>query len=286
MKSYYVFSDECGQYIKERSQKFNNAHPFYVRSTVIIDLDDYIKLDNLINQIKNKYNISYKQEIKWSHLGNYIKGKPPEYLTDLSLSDFKNCISEIIKSINKCESLLLFFTLTDNRIDKQVDEIKLITMHLQNMLQRVCYEMKNNRFASIIIDDLGKKKNGILKRVCYSLMNDGDTYVNYQNILKSILIDFSDQCTGLQIADICAGIMTASLKYISSADNKKQNFKYSYDLLMSVIYNKIRYSKYGDIYGYGIREVPNNAGTKISKEISQLIKNKQQQYIQEDFHFI
>lgn len=44
MDAYFSFTDECGVYEKIRSEKFLKANPFYVRATVIISLEDYLKL--------------------------------------------------------------------------------------------------------------------------------------------------------------------------------------------------------------------------------------------------
>lgn len=44
MEAYFAFTDECGCYQKNRTEKFNMAHPFYVRSTVIMSFSDYLVL--------------------------------------------------------------------------------------------------------------------------------------------------------------------------------------------------------------------------------------------------
>ena len=46
MEAYFAFTDECGCYQKNRTEKFNMAHPFYVRSTVIMSFSDYLVLQN------------------------------------------------------------------------------------------------------------------------------------------------------------------------------------------------------------------------------------------------
>lgn len=97
-------------------------------------------------------------------------------------------------------------------------------------------------------------------------------YVEYTNVKKGLYIDFSDQCHGLQIADICAGIFTASLKYESAIERDKHKYQFGHDLFFSEAYRQTRSASfqppYYNVYKIGVKEVPNGAGTEIAQKIS------------------
>lgn len=73
MKPYFIFSDECGAYEKRRDDKFCIAHPFYVRSNVLVSMDDFIVLTDRINTLKREYDIPLGRELKWQDYGISIK---------------------------------------------------------------------------------------------------------------------------------------------------------------------------------------------------------------------
>ena len=100
----------------------------------------------------------------------------------------------------------------------------LLKMHLQNVYQRVQKIVSLDDFAIIVADDLNDKTKA-LKKVVYELTLAGD-YVQYTNVKKGLYIDFLDQCHGLQIADICAGIFTASLKHESVSAEEKHKYDF------------------------------------------------------------
>ena len=103
MEAYFAFTDECGSYQKIRTEKFNKAHPFYVRSTVIISLSDYLALQKGMDDIKISFGLQPNVEIKWAHFGSALKGnyrKLPHSLTPEHLNYIKNEQSEYIQKIS------------------------------------------------------------------------------------------------------------------------------------------------------------------------------------------
>lgn len=40
MSIFFGFSDECGSYQIEKTQKFLKVHPFYIRSSLLIKTDE------------------------------------------------------------------------------------------------------------------------------------------------------------------------------------------------------------------------------------------------------
>ena len=285
MDAYFAFTDECGIYQKNKSEKFLKSHPYYVRATVIISLNDYLLLQDEMIRLKETFNLSSRIEIKWSHLGSAIKKNYIRIPHSLSVKQLEGYFFQLFDFLNTLESIKVYFTLTENKETKQIGEIPLLKMHLQNALQKIQSTMSDcDGFAVVIADDLNDKTKQ-LKQAVYELTTAGD-YVKYTNIKKGLYIDFSDQCHGLQIADIYAGAFTATLKYISASSEEKHKFKLGYDLFTQKGYKKTRSSfyhpPYYDTYKFGVKEVPNNAGHEIALCISrQISKSLESDLMQE-----
>ena len=137
MNPYFVFSDESGNYEQIRDAKFHCRDPFYVRSTIIISLEDYIALQKGITSIKDKFDLPPQTEVNWSHYGSAIKNnykKIPHTLTPLQLEDYyRQCLA----LLDSLDSVSIYYTFTENKSVGRIDKLKLIKMHLQNAYQRV-----------------------------------------------------------------------------------------------------------------------------------------------------
>lgn len=126
----------------------------------------------------------------------------------------------------------------------------------------------------------------LLKQAVYNMALSGD-YVQYSNIKKGLYIDFSDQCHGLQMADICAGVFTASLKYESAVASEKHKFQCGHNLFFSKIYQKTKNYSHTppiyEVYKIGVKEVPNGAGDVIAQTISHQIEEKLEHDLRKEF---
>ncbi len=274
MDAYFAFTDECGIYQKDKNEKFLKSHPYYVRATVIISLNDYLLLQEEMSRLKETFNLSSRTEIKWSHLGNIIKKNFNRVPHSLSVEQLEEYFFQLFDFSNTLESVKVYYTLTENKQAKQIGEIPLLKMHLQNALQKIQSTMSDcDGFAIVIADDLNDKTKK-LKQAVYELTTAGD-YVKYTNIKKGLYIDFSDQCHGLQIADIYAGAFTATLKYISASRKERHKFQIGYDLFTKKGYKKTRSSFYHppnySTYKFGVKEVPNDTGRELAQSISRKI---------------
>lgn len=270
----YNFSDECGLYKKDPNEKTLISHPYYVRSNFIIDIDEYNELECKINEIKKRYSVPYNVEIKWAHLGSRLNRRKdiPHALTVENMRDY---FAEVIKYICELDSAKIYYTFTENKTVGRVDEIKMIKMHLQNAFQRVQNEAQKKDGVGIMVVDDMNDQNKLLKSALFQLSTEGDQFTDYPNVQKGFFIDFSDMSCGLQIADILAGFFTASLKYISAPEEEKKKYEYAYGIFTNYIYKKIRNSDYNlpvfDVYKFGVKEVPTEAGKTIAEEISSIV---------------
>lgn len=67
MAIYFGFSDEYGDYQPQRNVGFVKAHPFYVRSLVLIDALEWKLLSKKVEALKREFALPEK-ELKWSYL--------------------------------------------------------------------------------------------------------------------------------------------------------------------------------------------------------------------------
>lgn len=282
MEAYFAFTDECGVYQRNRSANFLKSNPFYVRATVIISLEDYIKFQVEMDRLKEEMQIKSCIEIKWSHLGNAIKNNYKKTPHTLSKEQIIGYFVNVLSLIEKMESVKVYYTFTKNSEIGHVGEVALIKMHLQNALQRVQTSMVEKQgYAIVVADDLNDKTK-CLKEAIYELTTNGD-FVTYTNIKKGLYVDFSNQCHGLQLADICAGVFTSALKYIISTEKEKHKFEIGHNLFFKYLYRNTRSTMisapFFQVYKYGIKEVPHDKGKDVALVISKIIADK----LEEDF---
>ena len=275
-----VFSDESGAYETKRSEGFLLSHPFYVRANVLIPAENYRDIENIVSRLKNSIGIDSTSEIKWSHYGNMIKNRPDQHLSALTVMDIRSFYENLVKEICGIKGLSVFYTLTDNRVARNIEDIKMLRMHLQNAYQRAHLHSQDNNGYSIVIADELNNKTKRLKEAVYRLTSEGDAYLNYENVYKGLLVECSNQSAGLQVADICAGIFAASLKYIDAIRENQHKFEWAYGLFSEYLYKKVRHSDTHlpsyNVYRYGVKEVPDNSGAEIARKISRLVEARKE----------
>lgn len=287
MDAYFAFTDECGSYQKIRSENFIKTHPYYVRATVIMSFEDYLALQVGMDEIKSHFGLQPNVEVKWSHFGNALKNNYSKVPHTLTVDELREYYRKVLLLLCDLKSATVYYTLTENKSVQAIDDVKLIKMHFQNAMQRIQSIMfERSGFALVVADDLNDKTKA-LKQAIYELTLAGD-YVQYTNIKKGVYIDFSNQCHGLQIADICAGVFTATAKYCSSPDSERHKFKDGYDLFISCGCMKTRSVNrifpYYEVYRYGVKEVPGNAGKDIAKKVSTIIEKIFEQDLMRTLH--
>lgn len=271
-----LFTDECGSYQKDKSSSFVKAHPFYVRANLMINLDDYLLVEKDYYNCKKKIGIDIRSEIKWSHYGNAIKNINVPFPPEITSKELELFYKEAIEALIKRKSAKVFYTITYNPKVKRIDEVKLIKMHLQNAFQRVQKEAELIPATAFVIADDLNAKNKPLKKAMFDLTADGDLYTKYECVNKGLFIDYSDQCCGLQLADICAGIFTAYLKYTISDEKEMNKYRFAHDMFEQYLYSLIRADntrgEWDKVYGYGIRNVPNECGEDMARKVSRIVQ--------------
>ena len=255
MSIFFAFSDECGQYRTERSEGFLKGSPFYVRSALLINAENWKKLNEDFLILKEKYGLRKTDEIKWSYvwsLHKYLKDRKPipedkEFKRFESLGPEKliNFIADSLKLLLPINAKIVL-TITDNRLCPRYTEVNLLKMHLQNVMQRLEMEMQlNDDLCVIFFDNCGG--NDHLLRIGYNkLYLEGDRFVEFSHLKDSLNVELSHHSAGIQIADYVTGVVVSALR----------KFEKSKNLFEEHIKPLLRKGSNGKIGGYGVIEIP------------------------------
>lgn len=262
MSTFFVYSDESGEYKKDRTDRFVQSYPYYCRASIISDSKDWKRLRNGLCDLKSKLlRINPYKEVKWSYLWSLYKyrknqkeipkDKPFYFLRERSQNLLVKYVASALELMSQCERFKVIYTITLNNKEctSNVSEVEILKMHMQDMMQRVQMEVQSEdkNLCVIYFDSKGRKLDEKLKEAYHIIYQEGDFIKNYTHIVDSIILDFSHHNSGIQIADYCAGVFNGMLRgYPASAS-----------IFKDVIWDNIRRHK-GKIYGCGICEVPTN----------------------------
>ena len=253
---YLIFTDEAGAYKAQTTPDFRKRHPFYVRSNVIISMDDYMEFQKEMQTLNGMYEIPVGEEIKWSDLWEKLRNRPrTPAIAAITEDRLKGYYRKVFECASQKASLLYIFTITN--VYEQyclLEERHIYKFHLQEAFQRVQMDLcPRNEFAVFIMDELNAETIKQIKAVCHEFTVNGDFIRNYGNVYHSILTESSNQSAGIQLADYAVGAMYGYLRRSFIAPD---NYAFATDMYNDYIYRKLRHSAMGSIMGYGIREVP------------------------------
>ena len=253
---YLIFTDEAGAYKTQTTPEFRKRHPFYVRSNVMISMDDYMEFQKEMQTLNGMYEIPVGEEIKWSDLWEKLRNRPrTPAIAAITEDRLKGYYRKVFECASQKDSLQYIFTITN--VYEQyclLEERHTYKFHLQEAFQRVQMDLRpRNEFAVFIMDELNTETIKQIKAVCHEFTVNGDFIRNYGNVYHSILTESSNQSAGIQLADYAVGAMYGYLRRSFIAPD---NYAFATDMYNDYIYRKLRHSAMGHIMGYGIREVP------------------------------
>ncbi len=255
MNSYFVFTDEAGVYQRHPTQRHINSHPFYIRSNVLMSIEDYRQYQVNMQRIGGEYEIPFDEEIKWSDLWSKIKKKPRNDLIDkMPEHRLKGYYRRVFETATEMESTCFLYTVTDivgRTCDLNSDTI--YRFHLQDAFQRIQMDMRSkNGFAVFVMDELNEDVIKQIKSACHAFTVQGD-FVDYKNLYQGVLTENSLYSPGIQLADYAAGVMNGYLRGIIVSPGK---YQYAKDLYDEFIKPRIRCHSNGMIVGYGVVDIP------------------------------
>lgn len=253
---YLIFTDEAGSYKAQTTPEFRKRHPFYVRSNVMISMDDYMEFQKEMQTLNGMYEIPVGEEIKWSDLWEKLRNRPrTPAIAAIAEDRLKGYYRKVFECASQKTSLQYIFTIT-NVYEPYclLEERHTYKFHLQEAFQRVQMDLRpHNEFAVFIMDELNAETTKQIKAVCHEFTVNGDFIRNYGNVYHSILTESSNQSAGIQLADYAVGAMYG---YLRRSFIAADNYAFATDIYNDYIYRKLRHNATGLIMGYGIREVP------------------------------
>ncbi|MCI8548955.1 MAG: DUF3800 domain-containing protein [Bacilli bacterium] len=244
---YIVFLDESGQpggFDKENNKLVENASKYFTLAGFMIDADKILEIEKHMRDIKIKYGLDKQHEIKWHT--TYSK-------LGLNFEQYKNMKLEIISVISRYKNSVIGIVMDKESCYKNKDYIKspndLYAVALHLLMERSCMEttkkkQKEDLIPTIMIADSRQSinSNKLDKELQISYLrakNMGTHFVKFPNFCESIIFVDSDDFSGVQMADFCAG---AIHKKYEREDNEFFNV-----LLPAIV------SKKNNIYGPGIK---------------------------------
>lgn len=262
MPVFFAFSDESGKYKKERNDKFISKNPYYCRSAVLLEAQDWIRLkDKFYLLKKDLLNIDFQQEVKWSYIwslykhfqkGERIPQHRPYYsLRNHSLDLLVEFIRQVLQLLNKCRSCHIMLTLTfnDRKKTKPLEMKKIAKLHLSHVLDLAEKEMRKLP-ESVCVFFLNREEPVLercLKEAFFEIYREGLPQ-KYFHIKDSLNFEYFPQSFGSQLADYVAGVFNGCCRL----------YPQSIDLFRNQIWPKI-IKKKNKAFGYGMTEIPKNS---------------------------
>lgn len=270
MENYFIFTDEAGAYQKRPSDAHIRSHPFYIRSNVIMSINDYRQYQIAMQRINGEYEIPFDEEIKWSDIWSKTKNNARNSLIEhMSVDRLKGYYCKVLKTATELESTVFMFTITDivGRTCGLKPEV-VYAFHLQDAFQRIQMDMGSDDFATFIMDELNYDTIKQIKAVCHEVTIKGD-FVKYKNLYQGVLIENSLYSPGIQLADYVAGIMNG---YLRRQMLKPDGYKFSFDMFNEYIEPNLRKHSNGTTVGYGIIDIPKR--TPFRKQLEDVFDNE------------
>lgn len=266
MSNYFVFTDEAGAYQRCPSDAHIRSHPFYIRSNVVMAIDDYRQYQIEMQRINGEYEIPFDEEIKWSDLWSKTKNKPRnDLIARMSINRLKGYYRKIFETALGKESTRFMFTATDivGRTCGWRSE-PVYKSHLQDAFQRIQMDMGAADFAIFVMDELNEGTLKQIKAACHEFTVHGD-FVDYKNLYQCVLTENSLYSPGIQLADYAAGVMNG---YLRSKIVSQGNYQFATDLYDEFIKPSIRCHPNGKIVGYGVVDIPKR--TPFRKQLDEI----------------
>lgn len=266
MPIFFAFSDESGKYKKERTDKFISKNPYYCRSAVVLEGEEWIRLKEEFTALKKRLlNLPPEQDVKWSHIWSLYKhfqkkekipGDKPYYsLRHIpldSLVDFIRQVLETVKGSKSC-SVMLTVTFNDRKRTRPRDTKEIVSLHMTHLLDGVEKEMKKAQ-EGVCVFFFNREEpfsERIIKDAFAEIFKEGMSK-KYPHIKDSLNFEQFPQSFGAQLADYYAGVFNGCLRF----------YPQSIDLFRNQVWPKIIKLK-DEALGRGISEIPHRAENRV-----------------------
>lgn len=210
-----VFLDESGQpggYDAEKQELVKNTSKYFTLAGFMIDADNLLNIERELKDIKTKYGLSTIHEIKWHT--NYSK-------VGLDFEQYDKMRTEITELISNYKASVIGIVMDKESCYKNKDYIitpnDLYATALHLLMERYCMKtnninkMKNPKPIVMIADSRqsvnSNKLDKQLQLAYLRAKNMGTHFVKFPTFAEGIIFVDSDNFSGIQLADYCAGII-------------------------------------------------------------------------------
>ena len=265
-QTFFAYSDEYGSYQEQKTDKYLRAHPFYIRSVIVLDSNEWKLLDSKVRLLKRKHGLPQDGEVKWAHLwslrrhqadGKEIRNNQPLYfLKDIDYHVLIAYVDEVLAFYSGLSSSKVIFTVTDNREVGSISAERLYQMHLMNIAQRLQYDLQSSgSLAVLFFDSVSESVDRLLKDAWHSISSGSDYVRQYTCIKRSAYIEHSHQSPGMQVSDYVAGVIGSYIKALVS--NQQTNYARGISMFDNHIRPILRSNPANNqVTGYGALNVP------------------------------
>lgn len=266
---YFCFSDECGDYKPDMTAKQLLNHPFYIRTTLVMNAAQWKQLNNQFKDLKAKYGLERTKEVKWAQiwtLRSFQKNKKPipeknpiKQFENYDYHDLIKFADETLALLKNIDEKKIIATYTKNENKYHIKEKSMLAFHLQEQMQRIEMLLQNDpdNLGVLFFDPVSPEKNEMFRQIYNALFQDGDFISEYKFIKDSLNIENSHHSVGIQIADFISGTFSAVFKH-----SQQKDYSLGVKMFFDHVYPNIRRSPAGKIMGWGIREVPSSTPTR------------------------
>ena len=196
--TYFCFSDECGCYNPQMSPNQLKSHPFYIRTTLIMNSCEWKELNDKFRKLKEEFSIPLSKELKWANIWT-LKKLQEQHKTISAKSDIKylerydyckliEFVGKALALINSLKEKRIIATYTKNRESFITSEKAILAFHLQELMQRIemTLQVKEDNLGVLFIDPVSNEKNELFRDFYNGLFENGD-FINKYKYLKDSL---------------------------------------------------------------------------------------------------
>lgn len=219
---YYLFVDESGDHILNN---INTNNDIFTVAGVVIEKNNYLKIEEEINTLKNKYwdngNFTPKQNIvkKVCFVSRDIRKEQKAFSRYyLSNIQYANFINELTILMKKLEYKIIASSINKNEFIKQnTNSSELYHIAMEFLVDKfVRYLHTKNSTGLIMMEARGKKEDAKLHQYFLEVYNNGLDNLSSKIVQKTLLGGFYfngkwniqknnlDTFCGLEIADLVA----------------------------------------------------------------------------------
>jgi len=271
-QTFFAYSDEFGSYKENMPEKHLLAHPYYIRSVILLPCNEWKSLELHISRLKRKHRLPLDGEVKWAHLWSlrsYQKDAkdiptkhPCHFLRDIDYHVLISFVDDVLAYYAGLQQIRILFTITDNRALGHYTAARLYEMHLMNIAQRLQYELQaSGSLAVLFFDSVGQSVDKLLKDAWHSISSGSDYVSKYTCIKRSAYIEYSHQSPGMQVSDYVAGAIGSYIK--AHALGRQASYARGIAMFENYVKPSLRRSpRNGDLIGWGALNVPTQSAFK------------------------